>query len=414
MKPITILYEYHNVNHYPITMLLAWPNDILYGAPVQIIELTHEPEMVSIRDQAGNQFAVVVVYPNERMRFEYEVKRNPRRRQELSDTEREYYLTAQEIGNFPEELVQRYLGESRHLSTDREQATTFYQALIRDFAFQDLIAPSQRIQNPYLIQKLESIDFARLFALLCRRSNIPCRILYGSLSARMYRPHAWNEVYLESEGWVPVDVALGRLHSKQLKRADELFLPDQKWEEMFGHIPEVRPIFAIQLESGDEPSCAIFDMKEQSPTADQLWGIAIEMDKIAWYPPPVLFLEEETKASFVPRLKRILYFFLIPEMSARPFLFFNGDWKVIRTPLLEWSWRSWIYTKNLSSVAFLLFAGSFFFGANLLLLSKLLLVALLSGGVSQLIKASLGIRTKYHLLGTGLFGLLIGILFVFV
>ena len=53
---------------------------------------------------------------------------------------------------------------------------------------------------------------SKLMAALCRAAGIPARVVWGC----MYTPemngsfghHAWNEVYMGSDGWIPVDVTI--------------------------------------------------------------------------------------------------------------------------------------------------------------------------------------------------------------
>lgn len=398
MKPINVSYEYFNRNSYPMEIILAWPNEIIYGAPIEILHLSHEPEMVSVRDRAGNQFAIVVVYPNERLRFEYQVMRAPKRDREITEVDREYFLQAKELGKIPPMLLDHYLKASRSYHSDQEKAKFFFEALIHDFAFQDVLSPKIRGSDPFMERKLESVDFARLFATLCRKVGIPARIVYGSMSSRMYRPHAWNEIYLEKEGWIAVDLALARMHKYQKRRADELFLSQTDYRNMFGEIEEIRPIFAIQLESGEKPDCSIFELHEKSPSPEQLWGIAMDMDLIAWYPPPAIFLQEEEKGYFFHRLKKILYFFLVIEMAARPYLYFNGDWKVIRSPFWEWGWRTWIYLKNMAMFSFMCFLFLFLFGTDHQNEKAYLLLGFGAGVLSHLLKCGMKIEPRRHLL----------------
>jgi hypothetical protein len=297
-------------------ILLAWPNESLYGASVNITELTHNPVKVTTRDHAGNQFAIVVVLPLETFRFEYQVMGVAKRRKELTESERQYYLEAEEMSKFPQQLQEMLVEKANQYQTDREKAYFFFEFLTREFAYEDFIFPSMRKRDLFSYRKLESLDFSQFFATLCRAVGIPARVVYGSFSSRFHRPHAWNEIYLEKEGWIPVDVGFGRIYRAQKKQADQLFLPSKKYQNMFGKLDEPRPIFGIQLELKKNPNCPIFHSQHQTPDANQLWGIPVSIDSLAIYPPPVLLMGVEQKTYFLHRLKRILYLLLVPAMAA--------------------------------------------------------------------------------------------------
>ncbi|MBU0755409.1 MAG: transglutaminase domain-containing protein, partial [Planctomycetes bacterium] len=63
----------------------------------------------------------------------------------------------------------------------------------------------------------DALGAARLCVALCRSLEIPARVVMGGLCNRFLEdpprldPHFWCEVHMGSEGWVPLDPALGQL-----------------------------------------------------------------------------------------------------------------------------------------------------------------------------------------------------------
>ncbi|WP_445329620.1 transglutaminase-like domain-containing protein [Viridibacillus sp. FSL R5-0888] len=48
-------------------------------------------------------------------------------------------------------------------------------------------------------------EFGAIFCSYCRAIDIPARMLYGTWILKKFSPHAWSEIYIENEGWIPVD-----------------------------------------------------------------------------------------------------------------------------------------------------------------------------------------------------------------
>lgn len=82
------------------------------------------------------------------------------------------------------------------------------------------------VQNGYLPSPDETLrtgkgicfDYASLAAAMLRSEGIPCKLITGYVGEETY--HAWNSFYLESEGWITVEI---RAKADEWQRVDITF-----------------------------------------------------------------------------------------------------------------------------------------------------------------------------------------------
>ena len=104
-------------------------------------------------------------------------------------------------------------------------------------------------QNSYTLSPLEALgkkrgdayDYAILFTSLARSAKIPARTVAGYLvyGNKQTRKHWWSEFYIEGEGWIPVDTALG-----DGMNINGLKLPENPVKYYFGNVDNQRIIFS--------------------------------------------------------------------------------------------------------------------------------------------------------------------------
>ncbi len=98
-------------------------------------------------------------------------------------------------------------------TSDREKAEAIYQYMINNFSYDYQKAATVQsgyrtdIESTFVEQKGICYDYAALTASMLRSVGVPTKVAKGYTSY-MEGYHAWNEIYLESEGWVTVDTTV--------------------------------------------------------------------------------------------------------------------------------------------------------------------------------------------------------------
>lgn len=95
--------------------------------------------------------------------------------------------------------------------TDTELASAIYEYLVDSIRYDKQKAAT--VQSGYLPDPDETLatgkgicfDYAALAAAMLRSAGIPCKLITGYVENDVY--HAWNCFYLESQGWVTVQIA---------------------------------------------------------------------------------------------------------------------------------------------------------------------------------------------------------------
>lgn len=95
--------------------------------------------------------------------------------------------------------------------TDTELASAIYEYLVDNIRYDKQKAAT--VQSGYLPDPDETLatgkgicfDYAALAAAMLRSAGIPCKLITGYVENDVY--HAWNCFYLESQGWVTVQIA---------------------------------------------------------------------------------------------------------------------------------------------------------------------------------------------------------------
>jgi len=136
----------------------------------------------------------------------------------LSDRVREVNLALPEAGNNKARLFARELRDSA--STDREYINKVLANFSNDEFFYTLnpaLLGNDRIDDFLFVSKEGFCEhYASTFAFLMRAVGLPTRVVVGYQGAEynffenymmvyQYNAHAWNEVWLEGEGWVRFD-----------------------------------------------------------------------------------------------------------------------------------------------------------------------------------------------------------------
>ena len=109
-------------------------------------------------------------------------------------------------------------------TTDADIAAAVYDYMVKNIQYDTEKAATE--QNGYLPSPDETLktgkgicfDYASLAAAMLRSEGIPCKLITGYVGEETY--HAWNSFYVESEGWITVEI---RAKADEWQRVDITF-----------------------------------------------------------------------------------------------------------------------------------------------------------------------------------------------
>ncbi|PSL41262.1 transglutaminase-like putative cysteine protease [Salsuginibacillus halophilus] len=140
----------------------------------------------------------------------------------LSEKERDFYLRSTVMSPVNEDMRQKAKKLTAGAKTEWEKIQKIYTHIVSHMNYQ--YPPKQRGASFMSeTRRGDCGEFSLLFTSYCRSLGIPARTLFGAW-ANEAGPHAWNEVYYEPFGWLPVDTSIANNVKKLHNR---LFLPFQ-------------------------------------------------------------------------------------------------------------------------------------------------------------------------------------------
>lgn len=98
-----------------------------------------------------------------------------------------------------------------NLASDREKAVELCR-----WVYENMDRSSLRMTIPSAVEVLQTLkgdcnEHSTLYAALARAAGIPTKICAGVMySQEAFYYHAWNEVYIEDTGWIPLDATLNQ------------------------------------------------------------------------------------------------------------------------------------------------------------------------------------------------------------
>ncbi|SDC07781.1 transglutaminase-like domain-containing protein [Shouchella lonarensis] len=251
-------------------------------------------------DIAGNRLSYYALAPGETIEKVYEITVKTRDEGHdiptLSTEERNYYLRSSTFIQINEEICQLAKEVCAELIADEEKARALFDYVRLSFHYKH--PPKERGNLAFLrLKQGDCGEFSFLYASLCRAVNIPCRVVFGAWAVgKGLHAHAWNEVYLEESGWVPVDLSMANLSKREWWNKFLSPWPFLKPKAYFGRIEEQRIIFSIETEH--DPMGRYPDSEERNSVTFPVnncplsWGRGLLNGKIP-YLQPVYFYEEE-------------------------------------------------------------------------------------------------------------------------
>lgn len=215
--------------------------------------------------------------PN-KQKLTYEAVYDPTTNPEVSKEERDYFLRNSELIQVNEEMRTKAEKITEGCIQEEEKAKAIFNYVKAHFKYSSRIK-ERGIQYCTTNKIGDCGELSAVIASYCRSLGIPCRIMVGAFRGR-FQPHAWNEIYFENKGWIPVDVsvAMYTFLNYPLRNIGATV----RWgafsnkERYFGEIESGRVVFSIDPERKLEPA-----YNDLTPVKDDTVYL-IGNDKIAW------------------------------------------------------------------------------------------------------------------------------------
>lgn len=252
-RRVQMHYTYTNRQPGPVELWLSLPPELPMQRRIQIHRLTPEPLQVQADGLGLNQLAFFRLAKGETLHLDvsaslyraiYDAKAcGPA--PTLGDTERTLYLRSSSLIQVNDAVrieAQRIIGDA---NLPLVQARRLYIYLIRHGRYRWPPAArgseAMRCGQP---MKGYCGNYSFLYAAWCRALDLPCRVLIGSWAHGRGQAHAWNEVFLEGIGWIPVDSSA---HAPwvYLPGLSELDWAMRRVYSHFGHLAGDRLAFSI-------------------------------------------------------------------------------------------------------------------------------------------------------------------------
>ena len=150
----------------------------------------------------GQNLNVVIDYKGSRRDISYKA--------DIAEEEKKFFLSSTELIPINEEIKEEAKAIVKGANTDIEKAKKIFQYVVKKNRYSTHF--SERSVNAFRTNKKGDCgEFGAIFCSYCRALNIPARMLYGTWTLKRFSPHAWSEIYIENEGWIPVDPSMGRI-----------------------------------------------------------------------------------------------------------------------------------------------------------------------------------------------------------
>ncbi|MGE7933901.1 transglutaminase-like domain-containing protein [Viridibacillus arvi] len=128
----------------------------------------------------------------------------------ITKEEKEFFLRSTNLIPVSVEIKKEALRIVEGVSTDIERAKKLFLFIIKMFEYSSHFS-GRGVAAFKERKKGDCGEFGAIFCSYCRAIDIPARMLYGTWTLKKFSPHAWSEIYIENEGWIPVDPSMGRM-----------------------------------------------------------------------------------------------------------------------------------------------------------------------------------------------------------
>lgn len=332
----TVNYRYINRQFGVTGVWISWPSD------AKKIEVNPQPVCISMPDLAGNELAYFELQKGDAIELSYDVAFPANRKTKgLSEEERSFYLRSTSLVPATNDIKQLAQSITHGAKTEEEMAYKIFLYMRKNYSYK--FPPKERGADSFFRSKKGDCgEFSFLYAACCRVLQIPCRICFGAFAVGTMQAHAWNEVYLEDKGWVPVDVSMAAVQLKQPWRFLFSDIKTQPSEKYFGHLEGQRLIFSIETELQPKPDYPSVKRIPEGAYAFRMagekffWGYQLLHGKIPYLQPAYVAFPDNGLTTKWDKYDSDKYL---------------GKWKII-----ERGWRHWTFLIKRVALWFLPFS----------------------------------------------------------
>ncbi|MGG1246713.1 transglutaminase-like domain-containing protein [Bacillus spizizenii] len=239
-KPFIVDYSYKNSLDQTIELWLPIPDGL--G------QTTLKPSQLH-RLPTGENLGYFILHKDDTLHFQYtrEWYTSKGKTIPLSKEEEEYYLRDTILSPVNKEILDLARDITIGINSKRDQAKAIFRYIVTHYKYK--YPPKSRGVKSFLrFKNGDCAEFSFLFSSLCRSLGIPTRTLFGSWSFGNMNGHAWNEIYLEDEGWIAVDVSMANLRKHNILRFLYSDLRTMWWGKYFGKTEGQRVVFSSDSE----------------------------------------------------------------------------------------------------------------------------------------------------------------------
>lgn len=230
-----------------------------------------------------------------RQRLKYTSEYSPVENYELTDEERNYFLrnTALIPVNKDTRKTAKSIIKNVDSKEDKDQIFSIFNYVKNNYKYSAAIK-QRGFEYATEDKKGDCGELSAIIASYCRSIDIPCRMMIGACRGKSNH-HAWNEVYLPEEGWIPLDVSLAMYTFFRHPLRD--LGAGVKWgafinkKRYFGNIESGRVVYSIDPERYLSPiyidsEPPVNDMTFNVAGKDLAWGYE-SLDGCAPYMQPI-------------------------------------------------------------------------------------------------------------------------------
>ncbi|QAS53509.1 transglutaminase-like domain-containing protein [Halobacillus litoralis] len=321
VKKVNYSFEYENQTTDHVNVWLANPPET--GTQTLLSEEKLAP-VQEYKDVIGNRISYYELAPGEQINASYRVgvQVEAREASPLTDEERERYTRSTAMIPVNDEIEQMAAGVTEKASDNREKSWLLFKYMIKNYTYKFPVK-ARGVDHFLQAKKGDCGEYSFLYASLCRSLRIPCRVMVGAFAMGKHQAHVWNEIYLEDDGWIPVDTSMAYTVRRQLWRFFFSSIQTLRWHKYFGQTENQRIVFSIDTEHVPSP---VYPGEENEsnhsyetfPLAGQsfAWGKSALNGKIPYFQ-PMYFYYNAAKPNKLKRTEEALGSWEVEEAGGR-------------------------------------------------------------------------------------------------
>ncbi len=268
--------------------------------------------------------------------------------QELSSELRQFYLRSSALVPVNQEIINYAQAHCAIAADALTQARQLFEHLVEHYRYQ--YPPQQRGALSMLHHKVGDCgEFSFLYAALCRARNIPCRVIFGAFANGGMAPHAWNEIYIAGQGWLPVDCSMAKI-ATSIWRNFSLGMTVLPWQAYFGELEGPRLVFSIDCDllapANYVENTGTAGLSMRMGEQDLRWGLQLLNGHFPYLQPAYVRLDDQYAQATTGWLEKLRRQQLFSKILGKWQANYSGNW---RYPLQKtWTFAMYLYCAELA------------------------------------------------------------------